>query len=316
MNITTLEQYTHFLCLLSTDDVFNHLATIGFTVHHATSKTKRYAVKQGSTITRPLVVCHADTVLESRVYKFDDNSGVVVSSELDDRLGIAVMLCLLLDGIDVSCLVCDNEETGRTTATQFVRETKLQPVWLTEFDRRGIDVVCYDYETPILVSMLQHCGFDVGKGSFSDISSMESLEVIGFNVGVGYHREHSLKCHANLNHTLQQVDTWLTWYNWLSSVHLAHEERTWGRSSFGKYYGSSASTVRYSSDDFLDKYTSKIIVDNPRVDDTWDDDLFDSPTGLELCDQCGNYCDSETMCDYSGGTVCENCIVDLRGLES
>lgn len=315
ISIDLLQKYLHFLCVSSTDDVFTHLETIGFTVHHATSKTKRYAVQQGSTINRPLVVCHADTVLNSRAYKYDEPSGVVVSSELDDRLGIAIMLCLLLDHVDVSCLVCDNEETGRTTATQFIRETKLKPVWMTEFDRRGTDVVCYDYETPILCSMLEHCGFNVGMGSFSDISSMESLGVIGFNVGVAYHREHSLKCHANLNHTLEQVEKWIVWFNWLSGVTLAHEERTWGRSSFGKYYGSSASTVRYSSDDFLDRYENKIL-DNPRVDDAWDDDLFDDISGLELCDQCGNYCDSETMCDYSGGTVCENCIVDLKGLKS
>ncbi len=315
MNIITLEQYTHFLCLLSTDDVFNHLETIGFTVRHATSKTKRYAVKQGSNKNRPLLVAHADTVLESRAYEYDPNTGIVVSSELDDRLGIAIMLCLLLDGIDVSCLICDNEETGRTTATQFIRETELTPVWLTEFDRRGIDVVCYEYETPILCSLLKHCGFTIGQGSFSDISSMESLGVIGFNVGVAYHKEHSLKCHANLNQTLSQVERWLLWFGWLSSVRLAHEEKTWGRASYGKYYGLSTRLDSYIVDDFRDRYESKIL-DNPRVDDAWDDDLFDSVTGLELCDQCGNYCDSETMCDYSGGTVCENCIVDLKGMKS
>ena len=315
MNLERLEIFTKYMCLLSTDALFDYLKTIGFTVHHATSKTKRYAVKQGSDKNRPLLVAHADTVLENRAYEYDTETGIVVSSELDDRLGIAIILCLLLDGIDVSCLVCDNEETGRTTATQFIKETKLTPVWLTEFDRRGTDVVCYEYETPILCSMLEHCGFTVGRGSFSDISSMESLEVIGFNVGVAYHKEHSLKCHANLNQTLSQVDRWLLWFNWLSNVRLSHEEKTWGRASYGKYSGSSSRLDSYIVDDFRERYESKIL-DNPRVDDTWDDDLFDSVSGLELCDQCGNYCDSETMCDYSGGTVCENCIVDLKGLKS
>lgn len=300
MNVARLETMTRFLCTIDTDAMFQHLKLWGFTVHHELSKTKRYAVKQGSTIERPLLVCHADTVLSSSAYSYDDATGIVVSSELDDRLGIAVMLCLLSEGLDVSCLVCDNEEIGQTTAKQFAKETDLIPVWLTEFDRRGSDVVCYDYETPILCSLLEHCGLTVGKGSFSDISSLECLGVIGINVGVGYHREHSLKCHANLNNTLDNVSLWIEFYNWLSGVRLAHEQRMTYQSS-----------TRYDAWEFQERYTSKIL-DNPRVDN-WDTDVYD--TGLELCDQCGNYCDVETMCEYSGGSVCECCIVDIKGIK-
>lgn len=299
MNVQRLETMVQFLCTITTDDVFQHLKLWGFTVCHERCKTKRYAVRQGSTIDRPLLVCHADTVKGSSAYQYDDATGVVVSAELDDRLGIAVILCLLSEGIDVSCLICDNEETGNSTASVFARETDLVPVWMTEFDRRGIDVVCYEFETPVLCSLLEHCGFTIGQGSFSDISSLESLGVIGFNVGVAYHKEHSLQCHANLRQTLDQAKLWLEWYNWLSGVRLAHEQRTVYRSS-----------TRYDAWSFQDQYTSKIL-DNPRVDD-WDNDIFDS---LELCDHCGNYCDAETMCEFSGGSVCECCIVDIKGIK-
>jgi hypothetical protein len=316
MNIELLEKYTHALCLMTTDQVFDHLKVIGFTIHHPTSKTKRYAVRQGSSLNCPLIVAHADTVLGSKAYDYSPETNVVTSAELDDRLGIAIMLCLLLDGIDISCLVCDNEEIGQTTARVFVKETTLRPCWLTEFDRRGTDVVCYDYETPLLVSMLEHVGFVVGEGSFSDIKFMQQLGVIGFNVGVGYHREHSLSCHANLNDTLLQVERWLTWLTWMNGVRLTHEEITCDN---GHYYVSSYRSESRSESSFVERYESKII-DNPRIDDCpMDDDLFDSVDddndGWYVCDCCGVHCNDE--CDgcnaFHNGAVCDSCCDSLKG---
>lgn len=299
MNIERLETMVQFLCQRTTDEVFEHLKLWGFAVHHDLSLTKRYAVKHGTTLDRPLLVCHADTVLSSTAYSYDDITGTVVSSELDDRLGIAVMLCLLSDGIDVSCLVCDNEETGATTATQFAKESNLAPVWMTEFDRRGVDVVCYAYETPILCSLLEHCGLTIGQGSFSDISSLESLGVIGFNLGVGYHREHSLKCFANLHDTLRQVGLWLDWYHWLANVRLSHVPEP--------KYGTS---TRYDAWEFHERYTSKIL-DNPRVDD-WDgpSDDPDDLDGLESCECCECLTHPDDMTDFGAQRICDQCFAD------
>lgn len=149
-----------------------------------------------------LGVAHLDWVDFVPVH-FEKNK--VYCPQLDDRLGAWVLL-YLLPYLDVDCdiLLTDNEEIGRSTAKYF--EPPREYNWMFEFDRRGTDVVMYEYDSPSNRQLLDMAGFEVGHGSFSDISYLGHLGITGFNFGVGYHHEHSRRCYANLIDTLNQAN--------------------------------------------------------------------------------------------------------------
>ncbi len=197
-------KYLKQLCKSNTTEVFTTLESFGFTYN----KERKYAFRPGANACSPMIVCHADTVANGGFGKhnYSQDGDLVNSIALDDRLGIACMLQFIEnDSCLARCamLVCDDEEIGQTSAQMFKED--VTPNWLVELDRRGTDAVMYDYYHEILRSMLFGCDFDIGQGSFSDICSLESLGVRGFNIGVGYHREHSEACHADLKDTRSQM---------------------------------------------------------------------------------------------------------------
>ena len=124
----------------------------------------------------------------------------VMNERLDDRLG-AYLLLDYLPSIGVNCdvLLTDNEEKGKSTAASFV--TLKNYNWIFSFDRRGDDVVLYQYATESLVKMMENNTFKVGSGSYSCIANLEHLGVSGINFGTGYHRNHSPQCYAELSET-------------------------------------------------------------------------------------------------------------------
>jgi hypothetical protein len=170
-----------------------------------------------------LGVAHLDTVLKAKPFFSGD---IVYTPMLDDRLGVEVLLNLLpARGIKLDVLLTDGEESGRSTGQYF--EPAKQYKWIVEFDRCGSDVVMYDYETALYRGMLADY-FEVGHGSYSDISTMEWLEVFAFNVGVGYHEEHTRNCWADLNETHAQLDRFCEFYRNFRDVALPHEATGWG----------------------------------------------------------------------------------------
>ena len=113
-----------------------------------------------------------------------------------------------ITGYDV--LLCDSEEIGCSTA-QFLPQTD-QYNWLFEFDRAGTDVVTYQYGGDEWDDTLASYGFDVAHGAFSDISYLEHLGRKAVNVGVGYHRQHTKKCHADLRFTVANAMRFAEFY--------------------------------------------------------------------------------------------------------
>jgi hypothetical protein len=153
-----------------------------------------------------LAVAHLDNVMftEPKLTHFKRDA-IINCPQLDDRLGTWVILDVLPSiGLHYDVLLTDSEEIGRSTASYF--KSPKQYNWIFEFDRRGTDVVMYQYETRKACTRLRKAGFEVGYGSFSDISCLEGLGVQGFNFGVGYHCEHSKACFARLSDTVKQVD--------------------------------------------------------------------------------------------------------------
>jgi len=330
MNVEEFELVVRECCTLTTDDMFAQLVDVyGFTLTHHGSEQwgkkgamihNRYAYRPGKYADSPLLVCHADTVLGNLSYSYDVERLVVTSSELDDRLGIACMLYSLLLGNALSecaMLVCDNEEIASTTASTFTDDTLAMngmtetglPVWLMEFDRRGVDVVTYVYGNDTFHSLLESVGFTIGEGSFSDISSMTDLGRSGVNVGIGYHSEHSTKCHARLSDTLLQLGRAVQFCEFYSCVTLRYTPRV---QKYGKY-------DRFSYDGYYDddrplfSSTGAKLSLTPVVDDMWDNplDIEDDVNELESCECCECLTHEQDMLDWHGCRICEQCYCDV-----
>lgn len=148
-----------------------------------------------------LAVAHLDWVKVP--WLFVKGEGSIFCPRLDDRLGVFTILDILPSlGIKVDILFTDSEEIGQSTAQYF--QTEKQYKWLVEFDRRGDDVVTYDYNDPDWENAIGTC-FRLGWGTFSDISHLGHLGASAMNIGVGYYREHSVNCHFLINEYVAQI---------------------------------------------------------------------------------------------------------------
>ncbi|WP_437230180.1 hypothetical protein SH661x_001823 [Planctomicrobium sp. SH661] len=145
-----------------------------------------------------LAVAHLDFVDWTRP-RISRSGETIRCPQLDDRLGAWTILDLLPTlGIHSDILLTDSEEIGRSTAQHF-RAGK-QYNWIFQFDRRGTDAVLYHYDSDENRNRLEHHGFTIGRGSFSDICYLD-LDCSGWNIGTGYHHEHSRRCYARLSDT-------------------------------------------------------------------------------------------------------------------
>ena len=329
-NILEFETYVRECCTLTTDELFVRLEHYGFRlVHHGSEPYgkqgklihNRYAYRPGKFATSPLLVCHADTVRECLEYACDYETMRVVSSELDDRLGIACLLYSLSIGnslSDCAMLICDNEEIASSTAAQFTDDaldlaglSSHYPNWLMEFDRHGIDVVTYQYENDTLHSLLESVGMVIGSGTFSDISLMSELGRSGMNVGVGYHREHTLQCYAVLYDTLLQLERANSFCERYGDIVLKYEVPR-----YEKYSGRSSDRYRWDDwkDDYSYEYARKDVkaVVEPIVSGLWDNPADDDELNeLEDCECCDILCHEQDMLDWNDYRVCEQCYADF-----
>jgi len=183
-----------------------------------------------------LGVAHLDTVLNTnhfhRVKVAEDT--MIINAQLDDRLGVYALTSLLPSlGIKFDLLLTEGEEQGRSTAAWF--ESAKDYNWIFSFDRRGTDVVMYQYESKVLIKALESSKFRVGTGSMSDISFMEHLGVKCFNVGTGYHGEHSNMCYANMTEFKSQIRRFQHFYNHNKDVRYKHDSK-YGSVTVGGHY--------------------------------------------------------------------------------
>lgn len=205
-----------------------------------------------------LAVAHMDTVRETGSFRYVKTGKdiIVASPNLDDRLGIYVILDLLPQfGIVTDVLLTDNEECCDSTAQFFPEVTKgggIEYNWIIEFDRAGEDVVLYGYEdTPDLKPALEAVGFSVGQGSYSDICELYSMQTGAFNMGIGYHFQHTPQCIASIGQLGRQLSRFESFYktNYEKKFLFEYDEekilrrdywryRSWTYPKGWDYYGS------------------------------------------------------------------------------
>ena len=172
-----------------------------------------------------LAVAHLDWVDYSKPkYKKQyKNTLIYDCPQLDDRLGVWMILDVLPKaGIKCDVLLTDSEELGLSTASCF--NPPKQYNWMMEFDRQGGGTAMYDYEDTEMRQLLWKYDYHVDQGSFTDICELYSLKCKGFNFGVGYHRQHSPECYANLSETFDSFRKVQSMYSDLSTTYLEHEE--------------------------------------------------------------------------------------------
>jgi hypothetical protein len=183
--------------------------------------------KNGTTVyidrgSKVLGVAHRDTV-HTKHEKFKAVKNYVMTPRLDDRLGVYLLVDYFLnvEHLKFDVLLTEGEETGRSTAATF--DAPKDYNWIFSFDRRGTDVVMYQYETDKLCTLLEKFGFIVGIGSFSDIGVLDHLGVSGFNFGTGYQNEHTDKCFVDLYDTQHMAGKFVNFFNQNKNTKLPYE---------------------------------------------------------------------------------------------
>lgn len=222
MNTKQFVECLHYRTLQTIDDIRRELTASHIVDDLSHSEGALLHVKPSSAYGPILGVCHLDFVEIPWLFKHRKIENRIYSTRLDDRLGLAILLDYLPSkGINLDLLLTDNEEIGQSTAGDFCPESHSYN-WLLQFDRRGDDVVTYDYTCRDWAKALSSVDFKIGRGTFSDISSLEHLERSGVNVGIGYHKEHSIDCYCELSELQSQLDKSLRFIEQFSETSFVH----------------------------------------------------------------------------------------------
>jgi len=163
-----------------------------------------------------LVVAHLDSVQDfhwSGVLSGIDDTTIHCTT-LDNRLGVYVALeTLSKAGLEYDILLTTNEEQGDSTSQSFEPPKGKKYNWIVSFDRRGEDVVLYQYDNLDFRRALISSGFKVGAGTYSCIKDLSHLGVSGVNIGVGMYSYHYTNAYASLNEIRNQVSRFLDFYH-------------------------------------------------------------------------------------------------------
>jgi hypothetical protein len=173
---------------------------------------------------RILAVAHMDTVQKDKYFgylKLPQDS-VIYSPYLDDRVGVYTILDLLPQlGIKCDVLLTTDEESCDSSAKLFQTNKKYN--WLVEFDRMGEDVVTYGMDSSEFTGALTKSKFNIGMGSYSDISSMRTLGCCALNVGVGYHDCHSPNANMFVGEYVRNMKKFINFYHNNKDTHYAFD---------------------------------------------------------------------------------------------
>ena len=140
---------------------------------------------------------------------------LIYCQTLDDRLGAYLILeWLQTAGIKCDILLTEGEENMKSTAKDFIPPQGKKYNWMFSFDRKGTDVVTYQYGTsePWLSALVESGVEEINYGAYSDIAELEHLEVAGANFGCGYQNNHGMWAYASKNDLLLQLKRFMNFY--------------------------------------------------------------------------------------------------------
>lgn len=166
-----------------------------------------------------LAVAHLDSVQRPGHVRITEDA--VYSPVVDNRVGAwTAAFELPRRGVVCDLLLTDLEETCASTAAYFAPNKQYH--WMFAFDRRGEDVVLYDYETEQAERALADAGFQIGFGSYSDIVELRQLGVVGFNFGCGMQAYHDPNAWVDRRVLNRQIEKFLKFYRHNSTTRMPY----------------------------------------------------------------------------------------------
>lgn len=181
-----------------------------------------------------LGVAHLDTVISKFSWRFKEKRQRVFCPMLDDRAGVWTLLDVLPTlGLKYDVLLTEGEETGRSTAKFFEPPAGKKYNWVFSFDRRGEDVVTYQYEDEPWKKTLREHGFSPSTGSNSDIRYLEDLLVKAMNIGTGYHGEHTQDCFLEIDELKRQIGRFQMFHTALGGTEFPHTKKVYSYQQTG-----------------------------------------------------------------------------------
>lgn len=204
------------ICLAKEKD-FNDLGVV-----ESTKDGNLIYIDRGSDI---LGIAHLDSTTvakgQDHFYKVNiDNTPWVFNAQLDDRLGVYILLDLLPTlNIHTDVLLTTGEEKSQSTGAHF--KPGKGYLWMYQFDRKEDGVVHYQYDSKPLKKALGKAGFKkIERGMASDISKMGHVGCCGVNFGCGYEDYHSVWAKANMALMAKQVYMFSRFYDANKNTHF------------------------------------------------------------------------------------------------
>lgn len=203
---------------------------------------------------RILCVAHIDTVFDYRwsdvVSKDNQNSdrafmvrlnNIIISPLLDDRIGVFTAERFASSNNE-DLLITDDEERVLSTASLFLQQHLdriKQYNWIVEFDRRGTTPVTYGnyFECDEMIAAVESVWKRIDHGSYTDIVELVGAGVGAFNVGIGYHNEHTLVSYLDISEYKLAVERFKTFYSKYRKTRFRFDPtstRDWWK--FTRYY--------------------------------------------------------------------------------
>lgn len=262
---------------------------------------------------RILAVAHIDHLGSGIVHTA--NERVVVSSALDDRLGVyAAIEALPAMGVECDVLLCDDEESANSTMQSIGMRFLQRYNWIVELDCAGVQAITYDYRS--MKGVLGTVWPNVNRGAFSDITSVETVSPVGaFNAGVGYHMQHTENCYVKLTEFITAMCKVKKFYDMFKDIKFIESDNmqpsgepyecipSYKSYSFksswndNKHYQEYITRRPHDADDPADQ----LVVRHPDpflVNDT-------SPDEIECCEMCARILMDSEVYLYQGFPVCE-----------
>ena len=268
-------------------------------------RTKDYIMVEGEL---PIcLIAHMDTVFKyiPEEFYYDNQKKVLWSpggAGFDDRAGIYCILQIIESGLKPSVIFTDKEETGGLGARALIEKFPECPFEdcraLIQLDRAyKDDAVFYECYNEPFEKYIQHFGFKLAWGTFSDISIIApAWKIAAVNLSVGYEDEHteSERLHCDwCDNTIKKVKRILIEStDMLSYAYIPYQKGMYSKRRMqGYFYGNNRCLICNS---LINNPAERVQVKDP-----------DSDIDFPICNSCfwTYYCDNEQEGDKNSLTV-------------